>query len=1071
MDVDSIINSLDFKRRLDGFPLDIQPNIVALISAVLRFSTQTISDENALLRSELDRSHQNYAACERTLSRLQSHHKAREEESQQAIEAAQSLTQQYQSRLQLTESQLEETKSELSKSQVLFSSRSSAIPAETPSVIEMYHQLQDAQNLAKKEQLEREKLETYLQEIHKVLEEKQPALTLLQESWSMSEVTQKAMSSRLRESLEVEQESSKLKATVHNQSKVIEKLKQQNAQLLARSEGKSTDDSAVVFSDYKQLIDRNVELMKKVEELNSDLSASQDLQTIADLQQYVHEQQVLIDHLKEDRDALANKLKVQEGLLKSSNYDPSKTRYGEQISVASPYTVQLEQKVHSLELNITELVSRNNSLIESLDHLRQSLHDVRSESGELRQQNSTLRNDLTTSHGEYQTLMAQFNEIIRTKSETDGELNQSKRELGVVNAELDHYKSLCVQLSDSSSQLNSKISELETRLQKEINRAQASSSSLVSALDDNQKLKDYVSTQSKEIDSLKNEVFELKTGKQPPVVQDLEENIINLTKTIEEKETLLTELQSKLLEAHKKEEILSKSVEDSSNKVKHLTFVIETLKATQGDSQLNIDSLSAQIHQLSRGKNDLELRIEGLLKEIESKNAFISKLTEQVSTLSAENRSLEQLVEKQKIDFKEIEHLHERESKNKEISIEKLNQSLSLSESSITRLETELQTVKKERETLLNRLSDHSISEPFQESLSFHEKEREAFRTEVERWYTEFSAIKHNYALLESELLNMKSQIITSEFDSQKSTLLEEKNKQLEEEIQRLSGQVSEFSTKVQQLNADVEQLSAQNLTLVSEKEHAIDMEQKLSKALTTVNENGKKWKERAKLAEQQLEGHSAKKKGDLNDVLQMKKEIQLLEQYILKFKHYLKLKQNLVGILRSRITQLKEEKDKASTEPESAVGFVFDAPPPSWPVNHHSSSNSSVPGGFVFEEANGEAAMEGVLVEENVKEEKEHGFFFDAKPLLSAGTVPESEMLPLLAEGFTYPTSPVSFSFCPDSLSDAIPCSPQEPDVDNVGFIYRTINPFKYEPTVLDATTVAPIEPTYFSGGFVFGE
>ncbi|KAL0213049.1 hypothetical protein RCL1_006675 [Eukaryota sp. TZLM3-RCL] len=633
---------------------------------------ETVQSQNTLLRSELDRVIHEYTACEKTLSRLQSDYRIREKQSADALESARSTTIHYRDQVEFLQSRVKELESELARAKTTLSASRGPVSADTPAVAELYNSLQEAQQRAQHEIQERQKVEAYLAEICRVLEEKQPVLALLQDTFSSSDLSQRNLNYRLSQSQVSQSQLVEAENKINVLSSVIENQKVQIAHLLGQKSQDSPRiaDVAVVFSDFKELADRNADLLLYVKQMEQEITSSRDVALINDLQKSVNESKSVIEHYKQELSLQTTRVRELETELASfktmSVNDFTRTKIGHQVTVTVPLVVELQDKIKSLEIRNNELQSRHESLITTVDQLRGALSDTRQDAADLRRENNTLRaSDLEVRKAYHDATMA-FNSQNQMFQQANSLVENLKRQVADLNNEK----------AQISSQSNNLIEDLKKQVQVAINEKSQINSQLNEVINDLRGQIQILNSEKSQISTQSN-----------LIVEDLKKQVEVLNN---EKTQISIQSNTLIEELRRQIQTLNKSQTDMSSQSNGL---VEDLK-----SQIsNLNQEKAQI------KSQLSVKINELNKQIEMLNSEKTKISSQLNNNINDLKNQIKILKEKPVSFVQPSQEKSSEVEDKSSKIEELEGIIEHLESDYQELSKELKQKTSEYENLLER--------------------------------------------------------------------------------------------------------------------------------------------------------------------------------------------------------------------------------------------------------------------------------------------------------------------------------------------------------------------------------
>ncbi|KAL0245250.1 hypothetical protein GEMRC1_009329 [Eukaryota sp. GEM-RC1] len=1106
---ETILNSADFQHRIRPFSDQQRADITSLVSSILHYATDTLVSRNNMLQTELDRVLRDYTSCQRSLSKLQAEFEAKEQDTSASLSAASEAVRVYSSQLDSAKSELSSVQHQLSESQRVMSSNP---PTDLPSATEMYFKLQEVSEKALNEEKERKKLEQYLNEILETLEEKQ---VLLNQSFAATQ----SLSETQRISLHTEALHYKEKSEV--QADTIEKLKIQIAHLLTKKGHGSTvpgRTEVLVYSDYYEAVDTNAELLQEVASLKRLTNSQEDKVRIHDLEQTLQETRRLYEQYKEEVQMLNRKVYELESELDyytESTQDLSKTRVGRQVSVSAPEFIKLKESNRHLETVKKELEQSRQSLIENIEILSQNLAGVRTDNSDLRRESNDQRAALGSMQKEFQSLMSKYNDLVSSKASVDKALSESFNQLATKKIEVEHLEKVLEDVGAERHELAQKVFKLELSLQKETQRAQHSSSTVVSLIDEIETLKKQLDQRSTEINDLRSTIYDLRSQPQPmtdaacedqsEIIGDLQSQLASLNEEIGQKSD---EIRS-----------ISESNDDLISQTRSLTALIDQFKTKEERTTQMIDNLRDRISALTAENTNYQTQIQNCLSDSESKLQRISDLTNEVNSLQSRlHESSEQISNLTRI-FAEKDASHEEEIVMLENSIKSLTERQSRLDCHVNSLNDSIRSLQQEKAVLQSQIDGQPLSDVFQQSMDNFEEERLSWQSEIQVLNETIAKISRELSEKDKQLVTIRAKVVTHDFTVQQHGDVLTRNSELLEQVSNLNAKIQELMDEIAEKSSEIESLTVEKhslassinqlkterdeLTLksddVSEKLSAKETEyNELKQKFISVRDNASKWKNRARELQEKKPTASSE---------ELKEELESLNKTVIKLRDLSKLKQNLVVALRKQVSSLKAERPKTekkevaekqkaertvevehpmvSEEPPqvSEGGFFFE---PSSPVKFPAFP-SAVPsgpeaGGFVFGD-NREMSDEdffyissgsdlsdydGSYEEEAMEQDIANGFTYEIDNFLSEPVSPPTEPT-LPTDGFHYTKpQPQPFVFEAQPLVSPLAVEVPEEPVSG-GFSYRPSTGFYYEPNYLGVDPVEPPESGLEAfGGYV---
>ncbi|KAL7722214.1 hypothetical protein QTN25_000965 [Entamoeba marina] len=390
-------------------------------------------------------------------------------------------------------------------------------------------------------------------------------------------------------------------------------------------------------------------------------------------------------------------------------------------------------------------------------------------------------------NNEYENIINQLKDTIEQKDAEIEKIQQEFKQLETTSKEAEHNAQTTYQTINSLTEINSQKSTLQNEIDTITNDCKQIKKLNEQLKLDIQNEKEQLSKQiqNKE-EEVKNKIKQIKELEQ--VITKKNTEIETSQQTIQTKEDQIKKLQEELNIANKENSATKKELAEWKNKEEVLQKKYQELQQVNKETTENVESLKKSIKTLKESE-------ESFTKELKISKNIATELKRQLSVKEEEHQKI--FTSK----TKEIEKLSENiESKNTEItklksSIEELKLKIKDGLEIQTKLQTEVEKVTKEKETLIvNHKTAHKQKE-----------------TEIEAKQENINSLNKQIEEANNTIKQKETEIkeLTEQQDEEVKKLTQSRNevqKELTELQQRITGIKEEAKEKVQRVESKIQE-------------------------------------------------------------------------------------------------------------------------------------------------------------------------------------------------------------------------------------------------------------------------
>ncbi|KAG7661954.1 USO1 [[Candida] subhashii] len=613
---------------------------------------------------------------------------------------------------------------------------------------------------------------------------------------------------------ETESAKKKLEDGINNMTRDLFQLKKQKDEAEAKmkkierdvknSSGDLDKSKKTYETQIQRLRAENEEYKSRIEKANSRLNDfTKDTEVkINDLNEKLADSEANNEHLMDKLRSAA--VAFQELRSRSQSVEPT-------LSTSSKLDEDAEKKLKELQLELEQSNKEKSDLQNELDEVKQT---AKNDIAHLKLEIIDIQEVNDDIASEKQELEDKFQELKLELEKTAGDIELLKKEsettIAELRAEIDRLQSQLIIASQNGEDRSSVVSEMESAsngknvdvLQKESStNNNESSEEVISKINEIKELKEAHSREKSEIElkvsELQSELTKLSSeysASQDELAKRADKNL-DLKLQIEEYEDRIVELEN-LLKADDKMGTLSETLSAlklEKNKFETELFekstMVEELKAQLEKKESELKKVAIAIAALEEDKRH---QIQEMGKQMEnlksSSEESINDLQELVEELRSENDTVIKTLKDRAYDLHSekmaLSVTLDKERKNAESTIAKLNEeinslasSLKENEARVTELEESLQSVQTDFESK-------------SQELSAAQDEVLRLSTELTQSINDFAALEQAHQLLEEELYtaseNLSAKSIKMENMERSSANLNESLKTLMEELNRV---------------------------------------------------------------------------------------------------------------------------------------------------------------------------------------------------------------------------------------------------------------------------------------------
>lgn len=585
---------------------------------------------------------------------------------------------------------------------------------------------------------------------------------------------------------------------------------------------KLTEENSELVMEKEKLTKENEEYQKNIDSLEQQIL---DIQTvIPTYEKCLNDQQEALNQSNEEKNILNEKLeKLRSKMLNMNEDNEFEEKYNNLLT-------QYDETKNSMSLDIEKLKDENQQLKDKL-YSSDATNQLQKENEDLRkqiEQNKKHIDELTQVDTELQNSKKEINNLIQEKINLEASLQAQKaneNNIDNIIQENENYKSIIAQLESKLSQIKEngeiekKNPELNNEQQKIIDELNQKIVKIQKDLDEAKRLREY------DNENFVNNISEIQKNNkdtETELVSALEENEA-LKNDIEEKESTIQELRNKI------KSINSYQINNETEN--------NILSLNEENQRLN-----SEIKSLTNDKNLLDT-INNLKKEnkelnnvIETNNEKITILENQINNMNKENNNIKDEQQKAKIaeltelinnyqnkiqkDKNEKNLLKEKNQKFKELFInlekklEKREQELKHNQEINKQLEVQIKKYEKAKIQTQNNNGNYNVKS----NLIILEQQFSNDQPPID-----ISSLKENelIELISTQVTNLISNFTTNEQELKSVKEKYKKNKELKKNLKKSAQtailNISQLKEQIKQLNSRNEILNQKNNELKQE--------------------------------------------------------------------------------------------------------------------------------------------------------------------------------------------------------------------------------------------------------------